>query len=103
MAALSGGVVIPEAGVRSGSLTTVFNALGLGRGVGAVPGPVTSAVSNGPNELIKQGAASVVTQASDVIALLDGAESTGKNLTRSAAGHEFGGYRLAPGGSGRSI
>lgn len=103
MAALSGGVVIPEAGVRSGSLTTVRTALGLGRGVGAVPGPVTSAVSNGPNELIKQGAASVVTQASDVIALLDGAEPTGKNLMRSAAGHEFGGYRSAPGGSGRSI
>ena len=74
MAALAGGVVIPEAGVRSGSLTTVLNALGLGRGVGAVPVPVTSAVSNGPNELIKQGAASVVTQASDVIALLDGAK-----------------------------
>ncbi len=42
-------------------------------------------------------------EAGDVIALLDGAEPTGKNLTRSAAGHEFGGYRSAPGGSGRSI
>lgn len=103
MAALSGGVVIPEAGVRSGSIAAVRTAYHLGRGIGAVPGPVTSAASSGPNELIKQGVASVITQAGDVIALLDGAEPTSKNLTRSAAGHEFGGYRSAPGGSGRSI
>ena len=103
MAALSGGVVIPEAGVRSGSIAAVRAAHHLGRGIGAVPGPVTSAASSGPNELIKQGVASVITQAGDVIALLDGAEPTSKNLTRSAAGHEFGGYRSAPGGSGRSI
>lgn len=82
MAALSGGVVIPEAGVRSGSLTTVFSADGLGRGIGAVPGPVTSAVSNGTNELIKQGIASVVTQTGDVIALLDRDEADHRSSDR---------------------
>lgn len=103
MAALSGGVVIPEAGMHSGSIAAVRTAHHLGRGIGAVPGPVTSAASGGPNELVKQGIASVVTQASDVIALLDGAESPGGSLMRSAVGREFGGYRSAPGGSGRSI
>lgn len=70
-AALSGATVIPEAGPGSGSMTTVIAARELGRGVGAVPGPVTSVASAGPNELIKQGLASLVTQPSDVIALLD--------------------------------
>jgi len=75
MAALSGGVVIQEAGVRSGSITTVFTARGLGRGGGAVPGPVTSAASSGPNELIRQGVAALVTRPDDVIALLDSTTS----------------------------
>jgi DNA processing protein len=77
MAALSGATVIPEAGVRSGSMTTVLHARSLGRGVGAVLGPVTSAASAGPNEVIRQGLASLVTQSSDVIALLDTDEPHG--------------------------
>ncbi|GAA3040231.1 DNA-processing protein DprA [Microbacterium dextranolyticum] len=88
MAALSGAVIVPEAGVRSGSLTTVRNARGLGRGVGAVPGPVTSVVSAGPNELIKQGLASVITQASDVIALLDADVTAHDATNRSGLGWE---------------
>ena len=75
MAALSGGVVIPEAGVRSGSLTAVHTAHHLGRRIGAVPGPVTSVASSGPNELIRQGVAALVTRPDDVIALLDNTTS----------------------------
>ena len=45
LAALSGATVIPEAGPRSGSMTTVIAGRDLGRGVGAVPGPVTSVAS----------------------------------------------------------
>lgn len=101
MAALSGGVVIPEAGVRSGSLATVRAAHDLGRSIGAVPGPVTSAVSNGPNQLIKQGAASVVSQASDVIALLDADERADRSVTRSVIGRDF--RHATPGGSGLSM
>lgn len=101
MAALSGGVVIPEAGVRSGSLATVRTAHDLGRSIGAVPGPVTSAVSNGPNQLIKQGVASVVTQASDVIALLDADERADRSVTRSVIGRDF--RHATPGGSGLSM
>jgi len=98
MAALSGGVVIPEAGVRSGSLTTVFSAHGLGRGIGAVPGSVTSAVSNGPNELIKQGVASVITQTSDVIALLD-ADEAPERAGNSVRGDRVFGYRRPTSGT----
>ena len=43
----------------------------LGRPVGAVPGPVTSAASYGPNDMLRQGTASVVAHASDVLRLLD--------------------------------
>ena len=99
MAALSGGVVIPEAGVRSRSLTTVRTAHRLGRGVGAVPGPVTSAVSNGPNELIKQGVACVVTQTSDVIALLDADETTVRRGTQFDLGRDVAVRRRAAGPS----
>ncbi len=71
MAALSGATVITEASIRSGSRVTVLEARGLGRGIGAVPGPITSAASSGPNELLKRGVAWLITESSDVTALLD--------------------------------
>jgi len=66
---LSQGVVVVEAGVRSGSLTTAGFAAEQGREVMVVPGPVGSAVSQGCHRLIQQGAA-LVTGAQDVMALL---------------------------------
>lgn len=42
IAALSDATIVVEAGWRSGSLNTAHHALDLGRGLGAVPGPVTS-------------------------------------------------------------
>lgn len=92
MAALSGATLIPEAGPRSRSMLTATFALGLGRDIGAVPGPVTSIGSIGPNELIKHGFASVVTQPSDVIALLDADDSDGPSVALS-----WFGQRLDPG------
>jgi len=65
-AALSGSTTIVEAGHRSGSLRVAEHARSLGRGVGAVPGPVTSAASAGPHRLLAEGIASVVTNANDV-------------------------------------
>ncbi|HCX85858.1 MAG TPA: DNA processing protein DprA [Micrococcales bacterium] len=103
LAALSGATVIPEAGPRSGSMTTVIAGRDLGRGVGAVPGPVTSVASAGPNELIKQGLASLVTQPSDVIALLDADPNPRRAVTRPEAGREFGHQHSSRGTPGRSL
>ena len=71
MAALSGASVVVEAAHRSGARNLVNEAAALGRPVGAVPGPVTSAASYGPNDMLRQGTASVVAHASDVLRLLD--------------------------------
>ena len=56
MAALSGITVVVEAAERSGSLITVRAAQGLGREVGAVPGPVNSRFARGSNALLADGA-----------------------------------------------
>ncbi|RME03550.1 MAG: DNA-protecting protein DprA [Planctomycetota bacterium] len=53
---LSKGVLVVEAGVRSGSLLTAQWALEQGREIFGVPGPVDSPLSYGVNELLKRGA-----------------------------------------------
>jgi DNA processing protein len=69
-AALTGGVLVVEAGMRSGSMSTVGHADALGRPVMAVPGPVTSAASAGCHHLIAERGMPLVTSASDVLACL---------------------------------
>jgi DNA processing protein len=71
LAALSGATVVVEAGYRSGSLDIAGQAHSLGRPVGAIPGPVTSAASAGCHRLIQEGIASLVIDAQDVTDLLD--------------------------------
>jgi DNA processing protein len=58
---LSRGVLVIEAGEKSGTLLTVDHGLEQGRDIFAVPGPITSAVSRGTNRLIVQGAKLVQT------------------------------------------
>ncbi len=63
------GVVVIEAARRSGSLITARFALEQGREVFAVPGSPLDPRCEGSNNLLKQGA-TLVTEASDVIAVL---------------------------------
>ena len=87
MAALSEASVVVEAGARSGSLRVAAEARVLGRGVGAVPGPVTSVTSAGPHMLLRDGTAHVVTNATDVEHLTRRPPEHG--VERSELGPEF--------------
>lgn len=69
VAAVAGGVVVVEAGLRSGAANTAAWARALGRVVAAVPGPVTSSASAGCHALLRQGA-ELVTRADDVVELV---------------------------------
>lgn len=72
IAALCDGLVVVEAGRRSGSLNTLHWADRLGRTTMAVPGPITAAQSQGTHEAIRSGKAVLVASASDVVAELMG-------------------------------
>ncbi|MEV0292952.1 DNA-processing protein DprA [Nocardia sp. NPDC050710] len=67
IAALADGVLVVEAGLRSGARNTVKWARRLGRPALAVPGPVTSAASVGCHRMIRDGEAVLVTRAEEVI------------------------------------
>lgn len=73
IAAASQATVVVEAGRRSGSLNTAGHAAALGRPLGAVPGPVTSATSAGCHRLLREFDAQCVTSAADIVELLFGA------------------------------
>lgn len=69
IAALGRATLVVEAGHRSGSINTANHALALGRPLGAVPGPVTSAASIGTNNLIRDGKAQLVANGMQLLAL----------------------------------
>lgn len=85
IAALARGTVIVEAAARSGALNTANWAQRLNRVAMAVPGPVTSATSEGAHFLIRSGAASLVTSGADVLELVGGA---GEHLASDPRGPE---------------
>ncbi|MDR1209296.1 MAG: DNA-processing protein DprA [Clostridiales bacterium] len=66
---LSLGVLVVEAGLRSGANITVERALSQGREVFAVPGSIYSAQSAGPNRFIKDGAC-LVSDYTDILSEL---------------------------------
>lgn len=70
IAALTDATVVVEAGWRSGSLNTAGHAAALGRELGAVPGPITSAASAGSHRLLREYGAACITSASDIRELL---------------------------------
>lgn len=72
IAAVSQATIVIEAGWRSGALNTAGHAAEMGRPLGAVPGPVTSAASAGCHRLIRDYNATLVTNAGEMAELLDG-------------------------------
>ncbi len=84
IAALSRGTVVVEAALRSGALSTAARARALCRPLMAVPGPVTSGMSAGCHELIREWGAVLVTGARDVLEHV------------SPIGEELGGTRRGP-------
>jgi DNA processing protein len=87
IAAASQGTVVLEAGWRSGSLNTAGHAAQLGRPLGAVPGPVTSAASEGCHRLIREFGAELVTSSDQMVELITGttpgASAAGADETRA--------------------
>jgi DNA processing protein len=69
VAGLAAATVVVEARRRSGALITADFALELGRDVFAVPGEITSGLSEGTNDLIRQGATPLLA-AADVLEAL---------------------------------
>jgi DNA processing protein len=67
IAALTRGTVVVEAAARSGALNTASWALRLNRMVMGVPGPVSQAQSEGVHQLIRSGAATLVTRGDEVL------------------------------------
>lgn len=68
------GVLVVEAGVKSGALITAHCALEQGREVMAVPGPVNAPTSLGPHQLIQTGA-KLVQGVDDILAELPTVEA----------------------------
>jgi DNA processing protein len=62
----SHGILVVEAGLNSGALITVAQALEQGRSVYAVPGQITVPSAHGSNRLIQQGA-KLVMEAGDIL------------------------------------
>ncbi|WP_258066948.1 DNA-processing protein DprA [Rathayibacter sp. AY1C9] len=85
IAASTAGTVVVEAGARSGSLNTAGHAAALGRPLGAVPGPVTSASSAGCHRLLREYAATCVTSPADVLELLAVGDADGSCRALTAA------------------
>lgn len=77
IAGLSQAVVVTEGAEDSGSLITASKALEFGRPVFAVPGPITSSLSKGPNKLLSEGA-KFVTSGKDILIALN-MEQRGKS------------------------
>jgi DNA processing protein len=70
IAAMSAGTVVVEAALRSGSLNTARWARDIGRMLMGVPGPVTSMMSAGVHEMLRQPESVLVTDADEVLELV---------------------------------
>lgn len=67
IAGITVGTVVVEGATRSGSLITAQHASDMSREIYAIPGPITSPKSEGPNGLIKRGEAKLISCAKDIV------------------------------------
>lgn len=67
IAAIARGTLVVEAAERSGALNTARHARDLGRVLMAVPGPITSDLSAGCHQIIREWQGTLVTAATEVI------------------------------------
>lgn len=70
IAALTDATVVVEAAWRSGALNTAHHAQAIGRPLGVVPGPITSASSMGCHRLLREEAAVCITGIGDLRELI---------------------------------
>lgn len=96
IAAMSRGTVIVEAALRSGARSTATAAAELSRHVMALPGPVTSDLSRGCHEMIRDGVAVLVGGSRDVAELIT---PLGENSAADTAGRSLLGWLAAQGPS----
>jgi DNA processing protein len=83
IAAFTRGTVVVEAAIRSGALNTAGWAVRLHRPLMAVPGPVGSAQSEGVHQLVRQGAAVLVTRGDEVLEIVG---ASGEHLVEPRRG-----------------
>ncbi len=80
ISALSSAVIVVEGGLQSGSLITARFAIKQDKPLFAVPGPIDSPESNGPNMLIKSGVAELLTSVDDVLEKVKILSASGKQI-----------------------
>jgi DNA processing protein len=88
LSGLSLGVLVVEGDEKSGALITARVALDQNREVFAVPGSIYSPAGRGPNKLIQEGEAKLVTRTEDILEEL--------NLTMTAAKQQLELREVAP-------
>lgn len=87
---LARATVVVEAAVDSGALITARTALEQGREILAVPGPITSRTSVGPNWLIRESGAAVYREPDDLLSLYPEVDPAYRATVRSRAGRDMG-------------
>lgn len=75
VAGMSDAIIVVETGIKGGSMITAELANGYNKDVFAVPGKVTDAKSSGCNHLIKNNKAVLLTEAKELIELMNWEES----------------------------
>jgi DNA processing protein len=68
IAALGKLTIVVEGGHKSGAMNTARHVTDMGKDLAAIPGPIDSPMSSGPNQLIRDGAG-VITEIADALAL----------------------------------